>query len=139
MTKAIAVTFTVFFEQPFWKGIYERVENNQISVAIVVFGAEPSDAEVFEYLNTHFLSFRFTKSLEIQKPKIIQNYKRLQRNIKKQTQQKGIGTKSQQALQQQREQSKIESKSKSKQLKKQLQQQQFEIKQLKKKEKKKGH
>ena len=39
-------TFTVFFEAPFWKGIYEREEQNKISVAIVVFGVEPKDIEV---------------------------------------------------------------------------------------------
>lgn len=133
-------TFTVFFEAPFWKGIYEREENNKISVAIVIFGAEPKDIEIMQFINTHFQSLRFTKSLQIQqKIKVIQNYKRLQRNIKKQTEQKGISTKSQQALQQQRELLKTEKKQKYKMKKKLLQQQQFEMKQQKKKQKKKGH
>ncbi len=133
-------TFTVFFEAPFWKGIYEREEQNKIFVAIVVFGAEPKDIEVMQFLNTHFQSLRFTKLLETQqKTKVIQNYKRLQRNIKKQTTQKGISTKSQQALQQQRELFKTERKQKSNIQKKLLQKQQFEIKQQKKKQKKKGH
>lgn len=133
-------TFTVFFEVPFWKGIYEREENNKISVAIVIFGAEPKDIEIMQFINTHFQSLRFTKSLQIQqKIKVIQNYKRLQRNIKKQTEQKGISTKSQQALQQQRELLKTEKKQKYKMKKKLLQQQQFEMKQQKKKQKKKGH
>lgn len=133
-------TFTVFFEAPFWKGIYEREENNKISVAIVIFGAEPKDIEIMQFINTHFQSLRFTKSLQIQqKIKVIQNYKRLQRNIKKQTEQKGISTKSQQALQQQRELLKTEKKQKYKMKKKLLQQQQFEMKQRKKKQKKKGH
>ncbi len=133
-------TFTVFFEAPFWKGIYEREEENKFSVAIIIFGAEPKDIEVMQFLNMHFQSLHFTKSFETQqKTKVIQNYKRLQRNIKKQTQQKGISTKSQQALQQQRELLKIEHKKKSNIQKKLLQQQQFEIKQQKKKQKKKGH
>lgn len=133
-------TFTVFFEVPFWKGIYEREENNKISVAIVIFGAEPKDIEIMQFINTHFQSLHFTKSLQIQqKIKVIQNYKRLQRNIKKQTEQKGISTKSQQALQQQRELLKTEKKQKYKMKKKLLQQQQFEMKQQKKKQKKKGH
>ena len=67
-------TFTVFFEAPFWKGIYEREEQNKISVAIVVFGVEPKDIEVMQFLNTHFQSLRFTKLLETQqKTKVIQN------------------------------------------------------------------
>ena len=74
-----------------------------------------------------------------QKPKVIKNYKRLQTNIKKQTNQNGIGTKSQQALQQQRELFKTEKKQNRMQQKKEIQQQQFEMKQQKKKQKKKGH
>ncbi len=108
-------TFTVFFEAPFWKGIYEREEKNNLSVAIIIFGAEPKDIEIMQFINTHFQSLRFTKSLQTQqKIKIIQNYKRLQRSIRKQTKQKGISTKSQQALQQQRELLKTENKKKNK-------------------------
>ncbi|MEY8319784.1 YjdF family protein [Lachnospiraceae bacterium 46-61] len=138
--KQITATFTVFFEVPFWKGIYERQEYNKVSVALVVFGAEPKDFEVAQFLTEHFKTLLFSSTLITeQKPKVIKNYKRLQRNIKKQTNQNGIGTKSQQILQQQRELLKTENKKNKKQQKKKLQQQQFEMKQQKKKQKKKGH
>ena len=32
---------TVFFEEPFWVGIFERIEDGKLSVAKVTFGAEP--------------------------------------------------------------------------------------------------
>lgn len=134
----ISATFTVFFEAPFWKGLYERIENNQLSVAIVVFGAEPKDVEVAQFIAENFKVLSFSKKQHTEQKNNIKNFKKMQRDIKKQTKQIGIGTKSQQALQQQREQFKMESKSKRKLLKKQLQQQQFEQKQIKKKQKRKG-
>jgi len=32
---------TVYFEDPFWVGVFERIENGKISAAKVTFGAEP--------------------------------------------------------------------------------------------------
>ena len=37
---------TVFFEDPFWVGIFERIEKGKLSVCRVVFGSEPKDYEV---------------------------------------------------------------------------------------------
>ena len=34
---------TVYFEEPFWVGIFERIEDGKLSVAKVTFGAEPKD------------------------------------------------------------------------------------------------
>ena len=41
---------TVFFEDPFWIGIFERIEDGRLSVAKVTFGAEPKDYEVQQAL-----------------------------------------------------------------------------------------
>ncbi len=76
-------TFTVFFEAPFWKGIYEREEKKKLSVAIIIFGAEPKDKEVLEFLNTNFIKLSFSKEVAIKQKPIIINYKRLQRKIAK--------------------------------------------------------
>ena len=37
---------TVYFEKPFWVGIFERTEDGKLSVAKVTFGVEPKDGEV---------------------------------------------------------------------------------------------
>ena len=37
---------TVFFEDPFWVGVFEHIENEKLSVAKVTFGAEPKDCEI---------------------------------------------------------------------------------------------
>ena len=34
---------TVYFEKPFWVGIFERTEDGKLSVAKVTFGVEPKD------------------------------------------------------------------------------------------------
>ena len=45
---------TVFFEDPFWAGIFERIEDGKLSVCKVTFGAEPKDYEVREYVLEHY-------------------------------------------------------------------------------------
>ena len=32
---------TVYFEEPFWVGVFERIEDGKLSVSKVTFGAEP--------------------------------------------------------------------------------------------------
>ena len=41
---------TVYFENPFWVGVFERIENGKLSVCKVTFGAEPKDYEVWEFV-----------------------------------------------------------------------------------------
>lgn len=67
------------------------------------------------------------------------NPKRMQREAKKQIQENGIGTRSQQALKLQQEQNKQERKTRSREQKEAEEQRIFELKQQKKREKHKGH
>ncbi len=39
---------TVFFEEPFWIGVFERISEGKLSVCKVTFGAEPKDYEIYE-------------------------------------------------------------------------------------------
>ena len=70
---------------------------------------------------------------------IADNPKRKLRNAKKQLQNTGIGTKSQQALQAQREELKTEHRQNSKEQKEAEEQRRFDLKQQKRKEKHRGH
>ena len=36
---------TVYFEEPFWVGIFEHIEDGKLSVAKVTFGVEPKEYE----------------------------------------------------------------------------------------------
>ena len=67
------------------------------------------------------------------------NPKRLQREVKKETKSKGIGTKVQIAIKQQYEENKIERKQRSKEQKEKDEERIFEIKKKKRLEKHKGH
>ena len=130
---------TVFFEEPFWVGIFERIEDGKLSVAKVTFGSEPKDYEVQEYIQKYYYSLQFSPAVATVVKETKSNPKRMQRDAKKQMQENGISTKSQQALKMQQEQNKQERKSKSRERKAAEEIRMFELKQQKKKEKHKGH
>ena len=99
---------TVFFEGPFWVGVFERVEDGKLSVCRVVFGSEPRDYEVWEFILKNYYGLKFSPAAPVAVRDGKVNPKRRQREAGKQTMQAGIGTKSQQALQLQREERKTE-------------------------------
>jgi len=130
---------TIYFEDPFWVGIFERIENRKLSVAKVTFGAEPKDYEVLEFINRNYYHLQFSPAVETVVKDTKKNPKRAQRDAKKQTLETGIGTKSQQALKLQQEQNKQERKVRSREQRDAESQRLFELKQMKKREKHKGH
>ena len=130
---------TVYFEKPFWVGIFERTEDGKLSVAKVTFGAEPKDYEVQEYIQKYYFSLKFSPAVDTVVKDIKRNPKRMQREAKKQMQETGIGTKSQQALKLQQEQNKQERKVRSREKKEADELRMFELKQQKKREKHRGH
>ena len=130
---------TVYFENPFWVGVFERIENGKLSVCKVTFGSEPKDYEVWEYVLKNYYQLKFSPAVDVVVKKEATNPKRVQREARKQVATTGIGTKSQQALQMQREENKLERKSVSREQREAEKQRQFELKQLQKREKHKGH
>ena len=130
---------TVYFEEPFWIGVFERIEDGKLSVAKVTFGAEPKDYEVQQYIQKYYASLKFSPAVDTVVKDIERNPKRMQREARKQMQKTGIGTKSQQALKLQQEQNKQERKIRSKEKKEAKELRKFEMKQQKKREKHKGH
>ena len=130
---------TVYFEEPFWVGVFERIEDGKLSVAKVTFGAEPKDYEVQEYIQKYYFSLKFSPAVDTVGKDIKRNPKRMQREAKKQMQETGIGTKSQQALKLQQEQNKQERKVRSREKKEADELRMFELKQQKKREKHRGH
>ena len=80
----VAIVFTVFFEDPFWCGVYQRQEGTRLEVARVVFGQEPKDYEVLAFLLQNWKRLRFGKT---RGEKIVaerKNPKRMQREVRKQ-------------------------------------------------------
>lgn len=129
---------TVFFEERFWVGVFERTEDGKVSASKVTFGAEPKDGEVYEYILKHYGELRFSPAVAADAAPKTPNPKKLQREISRSLEGAGVGTRSQQALQLQREQNKLERKTVSREAKLAREERLFELKQQKKKEKHRG-
>lgn len=134
-----AGTLTVYFEAPFWVGVFERLEGEDLSVCKVTFGAEPKDYEVWAFVLRHYDQLTFSSAVKTERKQSADNPKRRQRQVRKQMQTTGIGTRSQQALAAQREAMKTERKQVSREQREAEKQRQFALKQEKRKEKHKGH
>ena len=130
---------TVYFDDPFWVGVFERIEDDKLSAAKVTFGTEPKDYEVYEFILKHYDSLQFSPAVATVIKEVKRNPKRMQRDVKKQLQDTGIGTKSQQALKLQQEQNKQSRKVKSREQKLSEAERLFELKQQKKKDRHRGH
>ena len=129
----------MFFEEPFWVGIFERISDGRLTVSKMTFGAEPRDYDILEFILSHYYELKFSPAVEVELRRAADNPKRRQRNAKKQMQNTGIGTRSQQALQMQREEMKAERRQISKEMREAEKQKKFDLKQQKKKEKHRGH
>ena len=44
---------TLYFDGQFWVGVIERHEADRVRAVRIVFGAQPSDAEFYEFLLAH--------------------------------------------------------------------------------------
>lgn len=132
-------SLTILFENPFWIGLYERLDGDKYEVCKITFGAEPKDYEVYDFLLKNWHKLKFSPPIKtdgIKDHKI--NPKRMQREVSNQLENKGIGTKAQQALKLQHEQNKIERKAKSREQKDAEKKFQFALRKEKKKAKHKG-
>ena len=129
---------TVYFDTPFWVGVFERIEDEKLSVCKITFGAEPKDYEILEFVLKYYSQLKFSPAVDVTVRKEMTNPKRIQREARKQTAEYGIGTKSQQALQLQREEHKLMRKTISKEKREAEKQRRYDLKQQKRKEKHRG-
>ena len=104
----------------------------------VTFGAEPKDYEIYDFVLKNYYRLRFSPAVATDVKEVGRNPKRVQREVRKQVQNTGIGTKSQQALELQQEQLKTERKAIDREQREARKQRQFELKQQKRKEKHRG-
>ena len=130
---------TVYFDDPFWAGVFERIENGKLSVCKVTFGAEPKDCEIWAFVLKNYSQLKFSSAVSVTVKKETSNPKRLQREVRKRAALPSVGTKAQQALQLQREEIKMEQKQISREQREAEKQRQFDLKQQKRKEKHRGH
>ncbi len=129
---------SVFFEEPFWIGFFERTADGNLSVCKVTFGAKPTDTQVYLFILEKYDRLPFSPAIFSETKPDRTNPKRAKREAQKQMQTFGIGTKSQIALNRQREERKTERKTVGKEKREAEEQRKFMLKQQKRKEKHRG-
>lgn len=136
----LCAQITVFFQDPFWVGVWERREGNRLEVCKITFGAEPRDYEVYDHLLRRYQTLRFSPPVEAGAlPAATTNPKRMQRIIRRQLEGAPVGTKAQQALKLQQQEGKQARKAKSRRQREEEARRAFSIRQQKRKEKHRGH
>ncbi len=100
---------TILFNDPYWIGLVELERESCLYAATYLFGAEPGDAEVYQFVlrNLVGLLSHMTIGLPVQdrgQPHV--NPKRKQREARRQVMQRGMSTRAQEAVKQQFEQNK---------------------------------
>ena len=138
MDKSIDISLKVIFEDPFWVGVFERMEKGKLCVAKVTFGAEPKESEVYDYLLQHYHELTFSPAVRVKERAKVENPKRKKREAQRATATQGIGTKSQQAMKLLQEQNKIERKERTKEQREAEKERKYELGREKKKQKHKG-
>ncbi|MCP5492845.1 MAG: YjdF family protein [Chlamydiales bacterium] len=134
---------TIFFEKKFWVGLFERTDKEGYAAARHIFGKEPSDQEVYDFILNQFHKLKFGEAKEISIQIQRMNPKRVQREVRREMERVKASTKSstlaQDYMREEIEKKKKEKKSISSAQKQAWKEAQFSLKQSKKKAKHRGH
>ena len=137
------VKATIFFDKRFWIGTFERIDKEGYAIARHIFGGEPSDPEIHEFVLNHYHELKFGEAKEIYIQIQRMNPKRVQREVRremarmKETTQPS--TLAQDYIREEIEKKKKEKKNISSTEKQARKDDQFALKQEKRKEKHRGH
>ncbi len=52
MQISVSSTLTVYHDGQFWVGLAEHVEDDRYGVVRIIFGAEPSDEEILQFVSS---------------------------------------------------------------------------------------
>jgi 2'-5' RNA ligase len=141
--KQYTIKVTVLLENSFWVGIFERNDNKGYAVARKIFGNEPTDAELYDFILTNFDKLKFTEPQNFKLVIKRKNPKRMQREVRHEMKKAKQGlpstTHAQETLRLDLEKNKKLKKITSKAEKKAHQDKKFQQKQEKKKKKHRGH
>ena len=82
--------FTVFFEDPFWVGVFERVEDGRLSVCKVMFGAQPKDTEIYAFICGQYRHLTFSTAVDADDRTVPVCPKRLKKKAKRDMERQGV-------------------------------------------------
>ena len=109
MQISVSSTLTVYHDGQFWVGLAEHVEDGRCGVARIVFGAEPFDEEILQFVIGKWEKLAFFGDDPTEAVKPAKNPKRRAREAAKALKQPAMSPKAQQVLANQREAIKQES------------------------------
>ena len=135
---SIYLSLVVYFEEPFYVGVLERVCGGRLAACRHVFGAEPRDAEVWAFLLTQYDHLKFSPAVKAEAHMRVVSPKRAKRDAGRRLAQEGIGTRSQRALSMGREAAKAERTDRHREEREAQRERLFELRQQKRKEKRRG-
>jgi hypothetical protein len=101
---------TILFDSPYWIGLLEVERDSCLYAARYIFGAEPSDAEVCEFVKRDLLNLQARMTVGVPIDQHVEqsrpNPKRVQREVRQQIAEQGIPSKAHEAMRLQIEQNK---------------------------------
>ena len=139
MQISVSSTLTVYHDGQFWVGLAERVEDGGYGVARIVFGAEPSDEEILQFVVSKWEKISFFGDDPTEASKPAKNPKRRAREAAKALKQPAMSIKAQQMLANQRETMKRKSTQARSQRRAEEAKVRFGQRTLKRKQKHRGH
>lgn len=139
----VSIKATIFFDKKFWIGTFERTDKTGFAIARHIFGSEPTDPEVYEFILTNYQDLQFGSPKEFTLEIKRMNPKRVQREVRREMERIKESAKpstfAQDYMREELEKNKLIKKQKNAAEKRLWQKEQFALKQLKKKEKLRGH
>ncbi len=136
----VSCQLTVLFEDPFWVGLLERTDEQGYAVARVVFGAEPSEAEVYEYVLRHSTAIEFSQPIAGDAPSERKvGFKRKQREARRALAEPRRMTRAQEAIQMAYEMNQQDRHESAREEREALAEHKYRVRQEKRKEKHRGH
>lgn len=131
---------TVFYDPPYWVGIFEKIENEQFQACRFVFGAEPTDPQLLDFALKEYLSLQFSQPVPIgQVDHHPVNFKRKMREIRTQMETQLRSTHAQDVLQKEMESRAFERKKDSREDLIQMKDRKFLLHKARQAEKHRGH
>lgn len=100
---------TVYYEGPYWVGVVQEEAEGKVRAGRCIFGSEPADAEVLEFISEQLAPLMESMTAEVegkQMPTRRVNPKRLQRLAAEESRSHGVGTYAEQAIKLQMEERK---------------------------------
>lgn len=143
MKKIFKIKVTVFYETHFWIGLFERSDDTHLAVARKIFGGEPTDAELYDFILNNYNELKFTEPHNFKLIIKRKNHKRMQREVRREMEKAKQGlsntTRAQEVLRLDMEKNKKVRKTVSRAEKEARAELKFQQKQTKRKQKHRGH